>query len=84
MHDCKLHEVFCLVCAGDKKAHALCAPLVLKRGPNDWIYEIYIFPENQKLGFGTIENGLAASGFPPEGPKKGSYVEKSTFIKIKK
>ena len=32
------------------------------------------FHKNQKVGLGTIENGLAASGFPPEGPKKGSYV----------
>ena len=29
MYDCKLNEVFCFVCAGDEKAHTLCAPLVL-------------------------------------------------------
>ena len=29
-----------------------------------------IIHKNQKVGLGTIENGLAASGFPPEGPKK--------------
>ena len=34
-----------------------------------------------KVGLGTIENGLATSGFPPEGPKKGSCVEKNTFQK---
>ena len=33
-------------------------------------YEICIFHKNRKTGLGTIENGLAASGFPPEGPKK--------------
>ena len=47
-------------------------------------YEICIFDQNKKLSLGTIENGLAASGLPPEGPKKGSYVEKSTCTKIKK
>ena len=26
--------------------------------------------KNQKVGLGTVENGLAASGFPPEGSKK--------------
>ena len=36
-----------------------------------------------KLAFGTMKFESAASDFPPEGPKKGSYVEKSTFIKIK-
>ena len=29
-----------------------------------------VFRKNQKVGLGTVENGLAASGFPPEGPKK--------------
>ena len=35
-----------------------------------------------KVGLGTIENGLATSDFPPEGPKKGRCVEKDTFQKI--
>ena len=29
MYDCRLNKVSCFVCAGDRKAHALCASLVL-------------------------------------------------------
>ena len=47
-------------------------------------YEIYIFHKNQKVGLGTVENGLAASAFPPEGLKKESYVEGDTFKKLQK
>ena len=35
-----------------------------------------------KLAFGTMKFESAASGFPPEGPKKGSCVERDTFEKI--
>ena len=34
------------------------------------LQDLCILHKNQKVGLGTIENGLAASDFPPEGPKK--------------
>ena len=37
--------------------------------------------KNRKVGVGTIENGLAASGFPPKGPKKGSFCIKTFLAK---
>ena len=36
-----------------------------------------------KLAFGTMKFESAASDFPPEGPKKESYVERDTFKKLR-
>ena len=37
-----------------------------------------------KLAFGTIENESGTSDFPPQGPKKESYVEIGTYKKNEK